>query len=373
MTTSTPVPTSPPEPAAAGLHLIDTDVHHSPDRQAILQRMPAALRKRGFVSPGAIGFANPFGVNRSDAIPPSGGEAGSDPDFMLEHLFEPLGIDYGILNPAGTLGLGVSADYRYAAAFCSAYNDYMIDTWLDHDPRFLGALLVAPQWPDAAAKEIRRVGGHPRFKQVIMTSASRIPFGQVHYWPIYEAACEMGLPVAVHPGAEGNGICGPATPAGHPSSYFEWHTDLSQNYMAQVTSLVVEGVFQEFPELTFIATEGGVAWLPHLMWRMDKNWKALRELTPWLTEAPSTVIRKHLRLTTQPIEEPENPHHLLQIFDMVGARDLLMFSSDYPHWDFDDPRYAFPSAMDEDTRQRIYWKNASDLYGLTAPATTANA
>jgi hypothetical protein len=49
--------------------------------------------------------------------------------------------------------------------------------------------------------------------------------------------------------------------------------------MAHVNSLVCEGVFERFPNLQFVGIEGGIGWLPHLMWRMDKNWKALRELT----------------------------------------------------------------------------------------------
>ena len=345
--------------------LIDADIHHAPDHREVVKRMPPALRKRGWLSPGGAGYTNPHSVSRPDARPPSGGAPGSDPDFMLEHHFDAFGIDYGLLLPGGTLGIGVSADYRYAAAAATAYNDYMLETWLNHSDRFIGTLLVAPQWPEEAAKEIRRVGGNDRFRQVIMTSAARIPYGQVNYWPIYEAAEEMGLPVAVHPGNEGNGISGPPSAAGYGSSYFEWHTNLSQNYMAHLTSLVTEGVFQQFPKLTFVAVEGGVAWLPHLMWRLDKNWKGLRETTPWLTEPPSEVIRKHVRLTTQPIEEPPKAQHLLQIFEMIGAEELLMFSSDYPHWDGDSPTHAFPKLPDE-MHRRIFCENARELYGLPA-------
>jgi len=358
-----PATLDPAAPPARGLTLIDADVHHVINSAEVLKRMPPALAKRGMQSPGGFGFANPHSVNRPDAVPPGGGTPGSDPGFMLEHHFEKYGVDLGILHPQNMLAVGASADYRFAAAAATAYNDTMVDTWLAHDPRFVAALLVAPQWPEAAAKEIRRVGGHPRFVQVIMTSAAQTPYGNARYWPIYEAAEEMGLPVAVHPGAEGRGITGPPTAAGWPSSYFEWHTSLSQNFMAHVTSLVIEGVFQQFPKLTFVAVEGGIAWLPHLMWRLDKNWKALRETTPWLTERPSDVIRQHVRVTTQPIEEPDKPQHLLQIFDMIGNDDMLMFSSDYPHWDGDDPKHALPKMPDE-LAEKVYWKNAAELYNL---------
>tara|TARA_R100000027_G_scaffold67677_1_gene67663 strand:+ start:10102 stop:11205 length:1104 start_codon:yes stop_codon:yes gene_type:complete len=345
------------------LPIIDADVHHAPDPAGIKKHMPRALAERGLIVPGAQGYRNPHGVDRRDAVPPGGGKPCSDPAYALEHHFEPNNIKYGILHPGGTLGVGVGADYRLSAAICSGYNDYMLESWLSFDERFVGALLVAPNWPEAAAKEIRRVGHRPEFREIIMTSASESPFGNVRYWPIYEAASEVGLPVAFHPGAESNGI-GNRSYAGTPSSYFEWHTSLSQNYMGQIASLVIEGVFNEFPSLNFIAVEGGFAWLPHLMWRLDKNWKALRETTPWLTEPPSEMIMRHVKMTTQPIEEPTKAEHLLQIFDMIDAPNTLMFSSDYPHWDGDDPRFVIPRKLGEEVRRKIFYDNAAEMYGL---------
>ena len=75
---------------------------------------------------------------------------------------------------------------------------------------------------------------------------------------------------------------------------------------------------------------------------MDKNWKALREEVPVADAQAQRVHRRDIRLTTQPIEEPDNDAHLLQIFEMMDAEHTLMFSSDYPHWDFDSPEQAFP-------------------------------
>lgn len=352
--------------------IIDIDIHPTTDTKELLARMPRALAMRGLQIPGGPGYGNPHGVSRRDARTPDGRPACSDPAYTIEHHLRPNNIRYGILHPAGLMSLGISADYRFAAEACRAYNDLVAETWLAHDDCYIGAILVGSNWPEAAAKEIRRMGNHPRFREVILCSASASPLGQVRYWPIYEAACEMGLPVAVHPGAEGRGICAAPTPAGPPSSYFEWHTGLSQNYLAQITSLVLEGVFNEFPDLTFVGIEGGIAWLPHLMWRLDKNWKALRETTPWLTEPPSTLIKRHVRLSTQPIEEPEKPEHLIQIFDMIGAEELLMFSSDYPHWDGDDPRFALPRGLSETTRSRILYDNAAALYRLPAREEASN-
>ena len=64
-----------------------------------------------------------------------------------------------------------------------------------------------------------------------------------------------------------------------------------------------------------------------------------------------------------PLESPPNPKHLLQIFEMMDAEHILMFASDYPHWDFDSPTHAFPTLPD-DVWERIFRRNALELYGL---------
>jgi predicted TIM-barrel fold metal-dependent hydrolase len=199
--------------------------------------------------------------------------------------------------------------------------------------------------------------------QVLMCSGARMPYGQRFYHPIYEAAERNGLPVAIHPGSEGRGISGAPTPAGYPTRYLEWHNILPANYMAHLNSLICEGVFEKFPNLKFVAIEGGIAWIPHLMWRMDKNYKALRDTVPWLKKLPSEYIREHIYFTTQPIEEPANPEHLNQIFDMIGADHAIMYSSDYPHWDFDDPVVAL-AGIRRDLKPKILAENAMKLYGL---------
>ena len=354
-----------------GLSLVDSDVHNQPRSWDDLKPyLPAGMRERGFPIPdtAGTGYANPIGVLRRDAFPPRGGPPGSCPETLRKQLLDPYGIDYAILTGAEIVGIGTSADYYYAPTMARAYNDWLIEIWLSADARLFGSLVIAPQNPAAAAKEIRRLGSHPRIKQTIMTSASRIPYGNPFYHPIYEAAQEFNLPVAVHPGHEGSGISGPPSSAGYPSSYFEKHTNISQGYMAQVISLVSEGVFEKFPKLKFVCIEGGFGWVPHLMWRFDKNYRALRIQTPWLKRLPSEYIIDHVRFTSQPIEEPPKHSQLLELFEMMHADRVLLFASDYPHWDFDSPLAAFPK-VPQALGERIFWRNAQELYGLEDPAT----
>jgi predicted TIM-barrel fold metal-dependent hydrolase len=281
---------------------------------------------------------------------------------MIEQHLEPFGITKAVLTGSGILGTGVHPNVHYAGAMARAYNETLVDTWLKVDDRFYGSILITPQDPEAAAAEIHRWAGHPRMIQTIMTSATRIPLGQKFYWPIYEAASECGLPVAVHPGAETRGIANRFA-AGEPSTYLEWHTNIPQNYMGQLTSLLCEGVFEKFPKLKFVCIEGGLAWLPHVLWRLDKNWKALRSTVPWVKRLPSEYVWDHVRFTTQPIEEPEKAEHLISIFEMIHAEKTVMFSSDYPHWDNDSPTHGLPK-MSPELAERIYYKNAEDLYSF---------
>ncbi|MBP1988700.1 amidohydrolase family protein [Paenibacillus eucommiae] len=348
--------------------LIDTDVHNHIG--SLTPYLPKAWhdRYRDVGLPYGAQYYSSIGTHRKDANPDRGGPPGSDPQFLISDHMDRYGVDYAILTGSGVLGLSLDPDPDYGNVLAAACNDRMVDTWLSVSPRFKGSIFVNASDPVEAAAEIRRHASNPDMVQVLMASAARMPYGQRFYHPIYDAAQECGLPVAVHPGTEGKGISGPPTPSGYPTRYMEWHNILPTNYMTHVNSLVCEGVFEKFPKLKFVAIEGGISWLPHLMWRMDKNYKALRESAPWLKRFPSEYIVDHIRLTTQPIEEPNTPEQFVQILHMISAEKTVMFSSDYPHWDNDNPRMTLPR-MPKEMKKRILAGTAAELYGLhTKPA-----
>jgi predicted TIM-barrel fold metal-dependent hydrolase len=353
--------------------IIDTDIHNGIDHERVLDFLPEPWRTRyasGNRGPGWVGYWNPNGVFRSDTVI-DGIRIEEDPVLLAREYFDVYGIEYGVLNQPGT-HLGLSPEPDYAAAMVSAINDVIINDWLPVDDRFLGSILVSQADPQLAAKEIHRLAGHPQMVQVLMGSGARFPMGQRFYDPIYKAAADHGLPVAIHPGNEGNGVGGPSTPAGYPGSYLEWHTNLVSNFIAHLVSLVVEGTFVKFPTLRFVLVEGGVSWLPPILWRLDKNWKGLRQTVPWLERRPSDYVHDHILLTTQPIEEPDKPEHLKAILEMFDASRMLMFSSDYPHWDGDTPDFA-ARAFPRELRARVMSETARELYGLPAANTSEMA
>lgn len=137
-----------------------------------------------------------------------------------------------------------------------------------------------------------------------------------------------------------------------------------QGMQALVTSLVLEGVFERFPKLRVVLVEGGIAWMPALKWRLDKHYKRLKAEVPHLKRLPSEYIHDHIWLTTQPLDEPDRDGDLAETFQLVGC-DRIMFSTDYPHWDFDDPRFVLSKlTLDAEKQQAILAGNARALYGL---------
>lgn len=94
-----------------------------------------------------------------------------------------------------------------------------------------------------------------------------------------------------------------------------------------------------------------------------QNYKALRSTVPWLKKMPSQYIREHCYLTTQPIEEPDNPQHLIDLFNMIDAENMILYSSDYPHWDFDSPDMILRRLKPE-AKRKIFYENAKSLYNL---------
>ena len=84
---------------------------------------------------------------------------------------------------------------------------------------------------------------------------------------------------------------------------------------------------------------------------------------PHLKMPPSEYIRRNLWISTQPMEEPERPEDLRRTIDWIGW-DRLLFATDYPHWDFDDPRHAFPIPLCDAEKRMIFRGNAEAVYKL---------
>jgi predicted TIM-barrel fold metal-dependent hydrolase len=212
---------------------------------------------------------------------------------------------------------------------------------------------------EGAVAEIERCAGNPAFAQIAMATRAIEPLGRRRYWPIYAAAERLGLPLGLHTaGNNGHAV----TAGGSPSYYFEEHQATSMSLHAMVASFIIEGVFERFPGLKVVVVEAGFAWVPALGWRMDRHWEQFRKEVPHLKHPPSHFLRSNIWWTTQPMEEPEHPQHLRSMLDWIGW-DRVLFATDYPHWDSDDPRYAFKIPLSDEERRAIFAGNAEAVYG----------
>ena len=355
-------------PVTAGM--VDCDIHVYPAAAAALDPFLSArwrAHRAAFGARSRQGLAftanyprmSPQVGMRRDAWPPGGGVPGSDLPFLREQLLDPLGIAHGIMLPL----VGRGADERnvdFGAALCAAVNDWQIAAWSEPEPRLHASVQIAVEHEAAAIAEIERCARDRRFVQVQIPPRGLEPLGRRRYRKILAACAAAGLPIALHLGGTGGH---PSTGGGWPSFYHEEHHSYVQSMEALVTSLVVEGAFEELPDLRVVLVEGGFAWLPALSWRLDKHWRRLRAEVPQLRRAPSEYIHDHVWVTTQPVEEPERPEDLLALFADIGW-DRVMVSSDYPHWDQDDPRHAFKVPLPEAGRRALFRDNALGFYGL---------
>jgi predicted TIM-barrel fold metal-dependent hydrolase len=349
--------------------VVDCDVHNIlPSNQVLGRHLPERWRRYlddfGLRAPNLGAFLPRFraGGYRNDAYPPSGGPPGSDLAFVREQLLDAWDISAAILNPLAVLRFGEQFG-ELAAALTRAVNEWTREEWLEPEPRFYASICVAFEDPDLAVAEIERLAGNPRFLQVLLNVRTREPLGSRKYWPLYEAAAAHGLPVAVHVGGVGRHTI---TGAGFPSYYFEDHAGFAQAFQSHVTSLVLGGVFERFPGLKFVLQEGGFAWLPALMWRLDRSHDLLGAEVPELRRRPSEHVRERFWFTTQPIEEPERPEQFMQLVRRLGMDHAFLFATDYPHWDFDAPDSAIPASVPAELQARILAGNARELYRLPA-------
>jgi predicted TIM-barrel fold metal-dependent hydrolase len=358
------------KPPAATLGLVDVDIHPRMKKPTDLnpwlsQRWRDHLATYGIrARHGFVGGQPPFPkaqpmACRRDAWPPGGGTPASDLDFLRFQLLDQYGMDIGVLNPLQPSGQGDNNN-EFSAAMAFAVNEWQLAEWTRKEPRLRGSVVVPYDDGQASAREIEKRAGDPNFCQVLMMSRTAEPAGKSRYWPIYEAAEAAGLPVAFH----AFGYSGWAmTNGGWPSFYTEEVSEHAISAQNQVVSLVVEGVFERFPKLKVVMIECGFAWVPNVAWRLDQHWTQLRGEVPHLKLKPSEYIKRNIWFSTQPMEDPERPEHILDLMEWIGW-DKILFASDYPHWDFDDPLLALSGAISAEKRRDIYGGNAIKLYGL---------
>lgn len=303
---------------------------------------------------------------RLDARTPTGGAPGSDPVFALEQWIEPYGITASILIPIQPGAIIPWGDERTGAEYVAAVNRYFLEEWVGFDRRYRLAISVSPYDVGSAVAEIEELADVEGVAGVFIPPAG-VAMGRSSLFPIYEAAARHALPVIVHPtGGEGNLREAPWLAGGLPDTYPERHAMLLQPGQAMLASMVFAGVFDRFPSLKFLLVEYGITWAAALIARMDRAWQLGDGQLAGVARRPSEYVVENVRFTTQPLDEPPKQEMLWDVLDMVHADRTVMFSSDYPHWDTDDPRFILRSRLPKKLRTRIAYETAVETFGSRA-------
>jgi predicted TIM-barrel fold metal-dependent hydrolase len=340
---------------------IDCDVHPTvPNLKALFPYLDEYWHD-SFVERGIPGFeANAYPPHSPLSVRPEwkgqGGRAATDVFQLVAQLFDRWEPRFAICNCLYGVELIFSEDM--AAAVARGINDWIAKEWLDRDPRLRASIVIPTQNVEFAVDEIERCAKDMRFVQVQMLAMQESPLGRRHWWPIYAAAERHNLPIGIHPGSTYRHSL---TSLGWPSFYLEDYASYAQAFQSQLGSLICEGVFAKFPNLKVVLLESGVTWLPGFLWRISKFWRGVRAEVPWVDRSPADIVRDHVRLTIAPFDAPDDAALVERTIDHLRSDDLLLYASDYPHWQFDGDD-ALPPGIPKSLRRKILIDNPLATY-----------
>lgn len=275
---------------------------------------------------------------------------------------EMLNTDRVVLTPTQNLYLACVHHDDLAAALATAYNEYLLDTYIDPGEGLYGAVVVAPQKPERAAEEIDDRADEPGIIAAFVPGGGvQPPLGNDRYHPIYEACESAGLPLMMHNAAG-------AMMKNFPNQFFGLNRYLSTHvpshamqHMVNLTDMLTQGIPVRFPDLDFVVQEAGIGWIPYLARRFDQEFSGKREDAPMLDRPPSEYLRDRFYFTSQPLEGANEPEYVEYMVRLMDGGERLMFSSDYPHLDFDHSDELLSSLRGNFSDEEI-----ANIYGRTA-------
>jgi uncharacterized protein len=342
-------------------HAIDCDVHPTvPDMKALLPYLDdfwrATVEERGINSLETVTYPPNAPLTARPQWRDGSGRAATKASELTAQVCDRWRAGVAILNCLYGVGLIFSEDMAFA--FTRALNDWVTKEWLDRDARLRASIVVPLQNTEYAVDEIERCAKDRRFVQILVLAMQETPLGRRHFWPIYAAAERHGLPLGIHAGSTYRHSI---TSLGWPSYYIEDYASHSQAFQSQVASLVCEGVFAKYPGLKVVLLESGVTWLPGFLWRFSKFWRGVRAEVPWVDRSPADIVRDHFRLTIQPFDAPAEPDRVERAIDHLRSDAILLYASDFPHWQFDGDE-TMPAGIPTALRRKILVENPLATY-----------
>ena len=271
-----------------------------------------------------------------------------------------MGVDYACLFPTPMLFLGTHPQVEIEVAMSRAYNRWLCEEILAKEKRIISMLYLPFNDPDATYKMVKDFGDKPGVVGFMVTSPRYKPVHDNAYMKTYRLMEEMGKPISFHAAYNWNDQSLQLTNRfiGVHALGFMWFN------MVHMTNWVVNGLPERFPKLKVMWIESGLTWAYSLMQRLDHSYKMRTSDCPQLKRKPSEYMRE-MYYSSQPMEVPDDPSILEATFKMINAETQLVWSSDYPHWDFDLPGviYDLPF-LNEKAKRNILGGNAARLFNL---------
>jgi predicted TIM-barrel fold metal-dependent hydrolase len=278
---------------------------------------------------------------------------------LVRRAMDSMGINVQIVFPQPMLEMGLHPEGDIATAMMFAYNRWFTETILPREKRVKTLLSLPFHDPSACMKMIAEFGETDGVVGFMIASQRHEGVHKNAYMRIYRALEERGLPLAFHAGPSwGDTMTSTMNRflSAHAMSFVTCN-------MTHLTNWVINGLPERFPKLKLIWIESGLAWVPFMMQRLDHEYLMRQSDAPLLKRLPSEYISE-MFFTTQPLEVTI-PHMLEATFKAVHAETQLMYSSDWPHWDFDVPaQIAGLPFLNEQAKRNILGETARKVFRL---------
>jgi predicted TIM-barrel fold metal-dependent hydrolase len=211
-----------------------------------------------------------------------------------------------------------------------AYNDFIVDEWCAAAPDRLVPLMLVPFWDvDASLAELKRLSG--RVKAVAFTENPTVlglPSVHTDHWdPLWAAVADEDLAVCMHIGSSSVLI----TSSPDAPGAVQW-TATGINSMLTMADWIFSGIFDRFPSLRVLLSEGGAGWVPYILERAQKLVQVRGSLDGLGTKKPPHDVFRDNMVACMVTDE-----FAIQSRHAIGI-DNLAWEGDFPHGDGMYPR-----------------------------------
>ena len=233
-------------------------------------------------------------------------------------------------NPIFGLRRGAE-DTEAQIAWCKVVNDCLADTYKDHLVQFAPGAYLPYLDPAACAVELERAAGLGLRPGLLPDGIWDDPYWKPHWEPLWDVASSLKVPLTLHIAAIRNEEAAKRDlppPPEYGGELFEGFYGLSCEMGKTLIELTFSGVFQKYPDLHVVMTEGYAFWLAGVMQFCDHHWEGLfgapsRAMID-LEALPSFFMKRQAHATF--MWGPVAVHNR----EFTGT-DSLLWGNDYPH------------------------------------------